>query len=257
LLSYRPAPDEGKAKLCTTPTIPKNPLKRVFCLFSRRFQSAARVVEQLLLVPTSHNRSRFPLADQLMNAILFAILFLLAVYGAWRAMLSTRLLPSVLWLACVSASVSIILYLLGATQVAVIELSVGAGLVTVLLVYAISVTGDDAYDPASIIPKPLAFGLVLASILMLGWMAFSLAVDAPPEAAPNLPAAPLSAVLWEDRVLDVWVQIVLIFSGVMGLMGLLAEGKTRLRSGLDTLHQVMGKNLVQTPTDAESTREKP
>jgi hypothetical protein len=29
--------------------------------------------------------------------------------------------------------------------------------------------------------------------------------------------------LWQNRVLDVWIQIALIFSGVMGVLGLLSE----------------------------------
>jgi hypothetical protein len=33
----------------------------------------------------------------------------------------------------------------------------------------------------------------------------------------------LASVLWRQRVLDVWIQIVLIFSGVMGVLGLLSE----------------------------------
>jgi hypothetical protein len=33
----------------------------------------------------------------------------------------------------------------------------------------------------------------------------------------------LAASLWGSRVLDVWIQIVLIFSGVMGVLGLLSE----------------------------------
>jgi hypothetical protein len=33
----------------------------------------------------------------------------------------------------------------------------------------------------------------------------------------------LAVSLWESRVLDVWIQIVLIFSGVMGVLGLLSE----------------------------------
>ena len=33
----------------------------------------------------------------------------------------------------------------------------------------------------------------------------------------------LASVLWQQRVLDVWIQIVLIFSGVMGVLGLLSE----------------------------------
>jgi hypothetical protein len=36
-------------------------------------------------------------------------------------------------------------------------------------------------------------------------------------------ALALSIALWKDRVLDVWIQIALIFSGVMGVLGLLSE----------------------------------
>jgi len=53
------------------------------------------------------------------------------------------LIASALWLAGVSALVSIMCYLLGAYAVAVIELSVGAGLVTVLFVFAISIAGEE------------------------------------------------------------------------------------------------------------------
>jgi hypothetical protein len=36
-------------------------------------------------------------------------------------------------------------------------------------------------------------------------------------------ATALVNTLWQNRVLDVWIQIVLIFSGVMGVLGLLSE----------------------------------
>jgi uncharacterized MnhB-related membrane protein len=173
------------------------------------------------------------------DIILYAILLGSATFCAYRAMIAKRILPSTLWVACVSALTSTVLYRLGATQVAVIELSVGAGLVTVLLVYAISVTGDDAFDPTSIVPKPLAIGLTLAAVILLGLLILPVAVE-----ALDVLSLPLSLSLWEERVLDVWVQMVLIFSGVLGMLGLLAEGKTRPRSGLDTLHEVRGVNLI-------------
>jgi len=107
---------------------------------------------------------------------------------------------------------------MGAAQVAVMELSVGAGLVTVLLVYAVSVVGDDALDPTSVIPKPLAFVMVGLITILMGFMAF-------PAVQENVDtsALALSVALWQNRVLDVWIQIVLIFSGVMGVLGLLSE----------------------------------
>jgi uncharacterized MnhB-related membrane protein len=156
----------------------------------------------------------------------FAYLFLGvgAIFCAYRTMISTRLLACTLYLACISASTAVILYLLGAQQVAVIELSVGAGLVTVLLVYALSVVGDDAHDLISELPKPLAFAVVALAAVLLGLMAFPLA-----EPVINVTSPSLTVALWQQRVLDVWIQIAFIFSGVLGILGLLSE--TPLRTG--------------------------
>jgi len=154
------------------------------------------------------------------NAAIYLILVVGAVICAYRAMTEARILSSTIYLACVSAAVAMMLYLLGAYQVAVIELSVGAGLVTVLLVYAISVVGDDASDPGPVIPRPVAVGLTLLTAVMLGYMAYSL-----PSKGLTGRFPPLVNALWEQRVLDVWIQMVLIFAGVLGILGLLAEGK--------------------------------
>ena len=140
-------------------------------------------------------------------------------------MLSKHLLPSTLYLACVSALATVILYMLGAYEVAVIELSVGAGLVTVLLVYVLSVVGDDLFDPPSNVPKPLAFLLVVPSRSWLdGWHIHWQSTSANGEV--------LLAMCYGNIVhLDVWVQVALIFSGVMGMLGLLSEkNSTDLKS---------------------------
>ena len=153
------------------------------------------------------------------DAAIYLILVVGAVICAYRAMTEARILSSTIYLAVVSATVAMMLYLLGAYQVAVIELSVGAGLVTVLLVYAISVVGDDASDPGPVIPRPVAVGLTLLTAVMLGYMAYSLPAKVLTGRVP-----PLVKALWEQRVLDVWIQMVLIFAGVLGILGLLSEG---------------------------------
>jgi uncharacterized MnhB-related membrane protein len=153
-----------------------------------------------------------------MESVQYAVFLLAAVFCAYRAIVAKRILTATIYLACISALVSAIVYSLGAAQVAVMELSVGAGLVTVLLVYAVSVVGDDAWDPASVIPKPLAFGIVAAVAILLGWMAFP-AIQIKVESG----SIELINTLWQNRVLDVWIQIALIFSGVMGVLGLLSE----------------------------------
>ncbi len=75
--------------------------------------------------------------------VLFCVLSAQMLICAFMAFRTPRLLISALWLAGCSAILSILLYLMGAYQVAVIELSVGAGLVTVLFVFAISIAGDE------------------------------------------------------------------------------------------------------------------
>ena len=156
------------------------------------------------------------------NGWFFGVLMLAAIVCAYRAMTVTRILTSTIYLASVSAMVAVILYSLGAHQVAVIELSVGAGLVTVLLVYAISVLGDEAVDLGSVIPRPIAVGLSALCIVLLGWMGLALKTKSTGGAF-----APLLAALWGERVLDVWIQMVLIFAGVLGILGLLAESKAK------------------------------
>ncbi len=154
------------------------------------------------------------------DAAIYLILVVSAVACAYGAMTSARILTCTIYLACVSAFVAMALYLMGAYQVAVIELSVGAGLVTVLLVYAISVVGDDASDPGPVIPRPVAVGLALLTVVLLGYMAYSMPSKVLAGRVPSLVSA-----LWQQRVLDVWIQMVLIFAGVLGILGLLAEAK--------------------------------
>lgn len=153
-----------------------------------------------------------------MESIQYAVFLLGAVFCAYRAIVAKRILSATIYLACISALVSAVLYLMGAAEVAVMELSVGAGLVTVLLVYALSVVGDDAMDPASVIPKPLAFAVVGLVVAILGSMAFPAV-----RTTARIGTLDLADALWQNRVLDVWIQIVLIFSGVMGVLGLLSE----------------------------------
>lgn len=150
---------------------------------------------------------------------------ILAVVGgvicALMAIRSQRLLVSALWLAGSSALVALLMYLMGAYQIAVIELSVGAGLVTVLFVFAINIAGEETPGLLALMPKPLAWALVGLAVLLLGWMAlptFGAQIPIPVEGT-------FATVVWSERRLDVLLQIILIFSGVLGILGLLAEGK--------------------------------
>ncbi|HEX3050191.1 MAG TPA: NADH-quinone oxidoreductase subunit J [Aggregatilineaceae bacterium] len=150
--------------------------------------------------------------------MLDALLIAGTVVCAIRAIRARHLLSAALWLAGVSALTALMLYKLGAEQVAVVELSVGAGLVTVLFVFAISIAGDDGLAEREFIPNWFTVGLVGLFLLILGIMLLPL--DEMDGAGSKTAMAEM---LWENRTLDVLLQTVLIFSGVLCLLGLLTD----------------------------------
>ena len=180
--------------------------------------------------------------------VLFTVLSAAMLICAFMAFRTPRLLISALWLAGCSAILSILLYLMGAYRVAVIELSVGAGLVTVLFVFAISIAGDE-----TIIPKSIAVVISLVSIILLGFMTISSLV-----LLPATVEAPFSEVLWQQRGLDMVVQSGLMFAAIVGLMGLLAEAKAPVHEKQAV--KAKGSQLTQpavkaTPATAHASQE--
>ena len=148
---------------------------------------------------------------------LHVLLLLGAVVCAGMAV-RARPLHAALWLAALSALIAIVLYRLGAPEVAVIELSVGAGLITVLFAVAISMAEDEAM-PAPLVPRPFAWLLVAVAGGALLWLLL-----------PALPAArqiasddPFIVQIWDNRAIDLALQIVVVLTGVMGVLSLLGE----------------------------------
>jgi NADH:ubiquinone oxidoreductase subunit 6 (subunit J) len=177
-----------------------------------------------------------------MENIQYLLLIVGQLFCAYRAIAAKRILPATLYLAGVSAMTAGILYTLGAHYVAVIELSVGAGLVTVLLLYGMSVVGDDALDPTSVIPKPLAFTAVVIVVILLGGMAYPLTQQG---ATPPHKMAELTQGLWQQRVLDVYIQVALVFAGVLGVLGLLSEQAPFWREKYSTVHSEIPETVMQ------------
>lgn len=145
--------------------------------------------------------------------ILIGILFC-----AFQAVRNKRLIVSAIWLAGTSALVSIMMYLLGAYQIAVIELSVGAGLVTVLFVFAINIAGDEPIPDLSFIPKFLARIFVFIAIIIIGWQILPIL---------NLPIninqdTGFQSIVWENRKADLYLQVVMVFAGVISMLRLLS-----------------------------------
>ena len=141
-----------------------------------------------------------------------------AVICAVQSVRANRLISSALYLAAVSMLTALILYDQGARETAVVELSVGAGLVTVLFVFAIAITAEDAITARQLIPAPIAWTLAGLAVITVGLLALP---PAGPEIALRAPAFP--DLFWDVRGLDALVQVGLIFAGVMGILGLLVE----------------------------------
>lgn len=155
------------------------------------------------------------------------LLSVAAIYCAFRVMRAGRLMNVTIWLALTSALVAALLYSLGAAEVAVMELSVGAGLVTVLFVYAFAIVGEITFDEITTLPRPLIWALVLGISFFLGWFVLPVRFEWPAAFRPSI-----AEVLWHQRGLDVIAQVILIFSGVMGLLGLLSgDGIASLKPG--------------------------
>lgn len=152
--------------------------------------------------------------------ILIAALTLVCTVLAIRA---ARLLVSAIWLAATSALVALEMYLLGAPEIAVIELSVGAGLVTILFVFAINLTGEEILDVRRMIPRPLAAMLLVIAALILLYLLLP-EID---QISAGLMRGTFREIFWEDRELDTVLQILMIFSGVLGVLGLLEEDKKK------------------------------
>lgn len=156
-----------------------------------------------------------------MAYILVVIVMLFCAVGAVR---STRLMAAALWLAGASALLATLLYGLGAPVVAVVELSVGAGLVTVLFVFAISLAGDEPLPQRPVVPRALAVGLAVAFVLLL--ILFTLPLANP---ASSTGQASFNQTFWETRAADTLIQVVLIFTAALTVLGLLAERRSHAK----------------------------
>lgn len=145
---------------------------------------------------------------------------------AIQAIRSSHLLISAIWLAGSSALTALLLYIFQSPEIAVIELSVGAGLVTVLFVFAINIIGEDPSITLPAIPKTVARVLIVLAIVALGWMI--LPNMSTPLSGTDLP---FSSYLWETRKLDIFLQVAFIFAGVLGVLSLLSEDRSHKMGG--------------------------
>jgi uncharacterized MnhB-related membrane protein len=143
----------------------------------------------------------------------FTMTILLMLICAVMAVRSKRPLSAAMWLAGVSALAALQLFSMEAYRIAVIELSVGGGLVTVLLVFAITLTGDSAPERSHTVPRGLALTLALVPAVLLGAMVLTRQTAVAPGGVPGAVPVP--------RDLDLLLQVLLIFAGGLTVLSLI------------------------------------
>ncbi|MGA2614611.1 MAG: hypothetical protein ABSG38_14330 [Spirochaetia bacterium] len=159
---------------------------------------------------------------------LMTILLVLLVLAALWASMTTLLLRATIALALASAMLAVVMYTLGATIAAVLELSVCAGLISVVFVSIVSLTQRKPFKDYVVRrisrltrfwPLPL---LLIATGVGLSF------VHTPVQVALPVPGAEgdVRVVLWNLRQLDLFGQILIILAGVIGVLVLFKrEGK--------------------------------
>ena len=155
--------------------------------------------------------------------LLYILIMAGLLYSAHKATRVKGLLNAALWLSGTSALTSTLIYLMGSPGIAVIELSVGAGLVTVLFIFSISIIGDEKITSKIFIPKWLAISITVVAFGLLGIMT---AIDSIP-VLKGVQAELIADTIWVDRKLDIDIQAALIISGILGILMIVAPSTAR------------------------------
>jgi NADH:ubiquinone oxidoreductase subunit 6 (subunit J) len=145
---------------------------------------------------------------------------------ALLAVLLRDILLSVLSLAAVSALLSIAFYQLNSPVAGAFELSVGAGLITVLAVLTISFVQKRKEKRQA--GAVLWVALSLAAVALIFFLFQALWPQALANVFPETAWGDVGEVLWKVRLFDLLPQILVILAAVLGILALLRkEGENK------------------------------
>jgi NADH-quinone oxidoreductase subunit J len=163
-----------------------------------------------------------------MVILTIVVLALMLIAALWTVM-TRGLVRAALGLAATSIILTILMFMLGASLAAVFELSVCAGLITVVFVSTIAMTQPSSRSELMEKTRhrmrrywylPVIIVVVGAG---LAWLSIGAAVSLP---APPTAVEDVKKVLWDSRQTDLLGQIIVIFTGVFGVIVLFKERKT-------------------------------
>ena len=164
-----------------------------------------------------------------LNIILLALMMASAVW----AVVTSRLLWAAVGLALTSAVLTLVLFILKAPIAAVFELSVCAGLITVVFISVISLTQPvNDTEAREIKMKRIKRFIFLPIFLVLaGWILSVKSLHLGAHETLSAETATVQQVLWFTRRFDLIGQILVILAGVFGVIVLF---KTKQSTDGDT-----------------------
>ena len=171
------------------------------------------------------------------NLAIMIILLLGLVIFAVLAVMIRSLLKASIALAITSAVLTVAMFMMKAALAAVFELSVCAGLITVVFISAISMTRPSTDEEVMAERKErirrfmyLPFVLAAVCILLL-WFAWTSNFDFSrffnQFIKTTASVSTVQEVLWNTRQLDVLGQVIIILAGVFGVVVLFKEREVK------------------------------
>jgi len=149
------------------------------------------------------------------EVIVYISLGLMLVFAVMAVMLHS-ITKSAIALAAASVALGIVLYELGSVWAALFEISVCSGLVTVVMISAVSLSHERKTELQKVYndKKRMSFlpvilivgGLVLAGVAI--WSKFTL-----PGAGETAAGSSFREILWNQRQADIWGQMIVIVAG--------------------------------------------
>ncbi|HLE01853.1 MAG TPA: hypothetical protein VJB59_16455 [Bdellovibrionota bacterium] len=167
-----------------------------------------------------------------------ALLILLPLLGLWT-ILASSLLNAAIGLAATSAALTLVLFSIESPLAGVFELSVCAGLITVVFVSAISLTSrytdqEMAERDSSRRRRFFLLPVLMAAVGAAFWFLGSEPVL--PQLAAST-AGEVREVIWAIRRLDLVGQILIVLSGVFGIV-VLFKSRKECRCGCEAKEQL-------------------
>ena len=153
------------------------------------------------------------------------------VISALVTVMIRDLLKAAIALAVLSAILTVILFMLKATLAAVFELSVCAGLITVVFVSTISMTKLRTKEQIAQHREERRKRFRLLPVVVIALFSAGVALVLPhlgsiiPTTVPQVSAVAEATVFWNQRQADLLGQIVIVLAGVFGVLIFFKEGE--------------------------------